>query len=191
MKKQSKPIVTYIKTSLLLYGYALIFSIAAMVFLIDKIPAWVQAIMGILFLAPIVITYFLTGRREGETLYKQSTAGTLTAIHDKAPVKVPLYKMIYHVIGFAAPLILLAVIAGAAHVTVLRGIVAFILMPITVMFLGFGALDLGVATVSVIYIYVPFVILLCLVFCAGFYYSAMKLKRQQGEIESELRSFDN
>lgn len=192
MKKQRKPIATYCISSLLMYGYTFIFSIAALVFLIDKIPAWVQIVMGPLFLAPVVVMYFFMGKKEGEALYKSCTTGTLIDIHDKAPVKVPLYKMVYHVLGFAVPLIILALIAGLARVGAVRGILSFLLMPITVFFIGTGAVDFaaGVGLES-IYIFVPFILAFCVVFCVGFYIGAMKLKRQQGEIESELRSFDN
>ena len=190
MKKQRKPIVTYTLSSVMMYGYCLIFSIAALVFLIDKIPAWVQIIMGLLFLAPIVAMLFLSGRKEGETLYKQTTTGTLTAIHDKTPLKVPVYKCFYHVVGFFVPMTLMTLIAGCAHVTALRGIVAFLLMPITVFFTGTG-IDMTTVGVGILAMYLPFIWALSLVFCGGYWLGAYKLKRQQGAIESELRSFDN
>lgn len=192
MKKQRKPIVTYTLNTLLLYGYTIIFSVAAFIFLMDKIPAWVQIIIGPLFLAPSVIMFFITGRREGEAVYKSYTAGTLTTIHNKEAIRIPLYKSLYHVIGYGVPLIVLAILASATRVAWVRGIVAFIEMPITVFFVGTGALDLNLGVGwEVVYIYVPFILVMCAVFCAGYVFAVYKLKRQQAEIESELRSFDN
>lgn len=192
MKKKRKPIVTYLMSSLFMYGYTFIFSIAAMIFLLDKIPHWLQAVMGIVFLAPVVAMYFLMGKREGEELYKNCAAGTLTKVHDKAPLTIPRYKALYHVIGFAAPTILLALIAGFTGSAGTAGVVAFLFMPVTLFFLGCGIVTLPIDKLyTAIYIFVPAVIILSLIFVAGFLFSIYKQKRQQGEIESELRSFDN
>ena len=174
-----------------MYVYSIIFSVAATVFIIDKIPDWVKIIMGVLFIVPVCALFFITGRKEGESMYREATRGTLTVIHDKTPVKIPAYKCIFHVVGFGAPLIVLTVIAAFAKAAFLRGIVSFILMPATVTFIGLGIIDFETVSLNLLYTYIPVIIIICGVFVFGYMKSVLLLKRRQGEIESELRSFDN
>ncbi len=45
MKKQTKKeIVSYVLSTLFLYGFSLVFSLLSLIFIADKIPKWVQFI---------------------------------------------------------------------------------------------------------------------------------------------------
>lgn len=190
-KKKRKPWQNYLLTSGSMYLFTLIFSVAALVFIADKIPDWVQILMGILFMTPILAMFYLSGKREGEDMYKELSKGAMTQIHDKAPLKVPAYRCIFHTLGYAIPLTLLTIIAACAKVAFLRGILSVILMPVSLIYLGAGVLNFDVITLNLLYIYLPAILLGCLVYCGGYLQSVLLLKRRQGEIESELRSFDN
>lgn len=190
-KKKKKPIAGYLSTTLMMYVYSLIFAIASVVFLIDKIPNWVQIGIGILFSVPIYMLFFLSGKREGEDLYRSVSKSTLAQVHDRAPIKVPAYRCVFHTLGYALPLILLAIIAAATKNAVVRGILAFIMMPVTLVYLGAGVFTYDAVTANVLYIYIPVIVFGCLVYAAGYMKSILIMKKRQGEIETELRSFDN
>ncbi len=190
-KKKRKPWQQYLSTSGMMYVYSLLFSVAAMVFLMDNIPAWVQIIMGILFAVPVYALFYISGKREGEEMYKDISKGTLTTIHDKAPMKVPVYRSVLYTLGYAVPLIVLTLIAAFGRIAIVRGIVSIFLMPATLVYLGAGVLNFDEVTLNLLYIYLPVIVFGCGVYVFGYLKSVLIMRRRQGEIESELRSFDN
>lgn len=52
MKKQTKKeIVSYVLSTLFLYGFSLVFSLLSLIFIADKIPKWVQFVVSFVFIA--------------------------------------------------------------------------------------------------------------------------------------------
>lgn len=190
-KKKNRPIVSYILSSLMMLGFSIVFSLLSLIFALDKIPGWVQFIVSLVFTAPTVYITLVQGRNKGERLYKEYSQTSLRDLHSGNEVKLPLYKCVYHVLGFAVPLIILIVLGFILRNNILQVIPALILFPMTLLFMSVKALNLASVTWVPLVIYIPYVLILSGVFILGYLLRIAALKKQQSDIESELRTFNN
>lgn len=77
-KKERKPIVTYLISSAKMYLYTLIFTFVGFVFVATDLNRILVLVMGIVFIAPVVILNFVSGKKEGEKEYKRLNKSLLT-----------------------------------------------------------------------------------------------------------------
>lgn len=192
MKKETKKeIVRYVLTSLTLYGFALVFSLLSLIFIVDKIPNWVQFIVSFLFIAPTFYISFIQGKSNGEKLFKARAKTSLTDLHAEEAIDLPYHKCVFHVLGFVVPLVLCTVFAVIFKNTVLRIIVYGFEFPMALMFSSVHVMDLSVSSPIMLAAFLPYTLLLAGMFILGYLLSLYRLKRRQADIQSELRMFDN
>lgn len=192
MKKQTKKeIVSYVLSTLFLYGFSLVFSLLSLIFIADKIPKWVQFVVSFVFIAPILYIAYVQGRTQGEKLFKARAKTSLTDLHAEQAICLPYHKCVWHVIGFCVPLVLCTVFAVALKNTVFRLIVLAFEFPVALMFYSVGVIDIAVASPIMFAIFVPYALIVAGIFVLGYLLTLYRLKRRQADIESEIRMFDN
>ncbi len=190
IKKQKA--TKYFITSGLFYLYCLIFSLFSLVFLSDSIPKAVTVIFGFVFMAPIAIVIFFSGKTCGEKDFKETAAeqsdknsNVFTAVKMKYS-NIPLYF-----VSFAAPLIILLILGIALNNAIIHGIVFFLLMPVSLIFNTLGVITVDPITWLSFAVYLPSILLLCGFFVLGYLLRVFKLVNQRRDIASELRMFNN
>ena len=80
-KTNKNEIKRYVLSTLTLYGFSLIFGLLSMIFIIDKIPEWLQFVISFVFVAPTAYISFSQGKAQGEKKFKEKAKTTLTDIH--------------------------------------------------------------------------------------------------------------
>ena len=188
MKKERKPIMEYISTSLSFYVYTIVFSILGLVFLIDTIPPIIVGILGILFMLPVAFMCFHGGMKMGEKEYKKNNTDSLVDVHSAKYTKIAYVKPILSVLPYIIFTLLLNAIGIIFNVHVIHGAMQLIFIPFTLIFKGFGVITLGQIT------WMSFVMVLCHVaitvgaFIFGYFLKSAALRRRASEIVNEIRS---
>lgn len=188
MKKERKPIMEYISTSLSFYIYTIVFSILGLVFLIDTIPPVFVGILGILFLFPVSFMCFHGGMKMGEKEYKKNNTDSLVDVHSAKYTKIDCVKPILCVLPYAIFTLILSVIGIVFNIHLIHGAMQLIFVPFTLIFKGFGVIVLGQIT------WMSFVMVLCHViitigaFILGYFLKSSALRRRASEIVNEIRS---
>ncbi len=192
MKKETKKnVISYLTSTLALYGCALIFSLFSLIFFIDKIPKVVQCIVSFVFMAPTFYMAFAQGRGKGDRLFKAKAKTTLNDIHGEIALEIPYHKCVFHVIGFVLPLTFLFVLATILHSTAVRFVGMLFTFPVALLFSSINVLDTSKVMPSSLAIFLPYIFLLAGTFVMGYIFRVRTLKRQHGNIENEIRMFDN
>lgn len=188
-KKERKPIVTYLLSSLKMYLYTFIFTIVGFVFIATDINRILVLVMGIIFLAPVTILNFTSGKKEGETEYKRLNKTLLTDIHTQSHVQVKLIKSVYHVLGFFASALVLIVLAEIFGWLWLQGVMQIVFTPTTLIFSACGILKVGTLSWLAVLSVMSFVVICCAAFIIGYVTSVNSLRRRATELVSEIRSY--
>lgn len=188
--KKQKPIVEYIISGVWMLVMTLFFSLFAILFMLDVFPAWSRILIGILFVIPQVATHYLNGKKTGEKAFKRDKA---LSTEKNMRLPVPRYhRAIYHVLSFAIPLTVIFLLALILQNLTLRAAVIIVFfMPVTLIFWGMGAVNLDAVSWLNAAVYLPAILLYCGVFIYGYYIGVLRLRRREGAIKSELRSFNN
>lgn len=196
-KKKFNPALRHMIIGGKMILYMLIFSLLASVFLMDTIPFWVRMIAGLVFIIPEAFVIFNMGKGQGEKDYKVETKNSLADIHSLKYTSFNIFKPILSVLTFAIPfliLIILSLILGSFGVhaaLTLRGIVSILFLPISIFFISCGVLNFKVINWYSGMIFIPSILLICAIYIFGYYVMFMKLKKQQRNIENEIRTFNN
>lgn len=190
-KSTRKRIGRYALSSLMLYLFALVFSLLSLIFIVDKIPAWGKFIASFVFIVPVFYISYIQGKMQGEKLFRERASTTLSDIHAEVRLQLPYHYGVFHVLGFAVPLLLLIVFAVIFKNTALRLIVFAFEFPIGLLFSSVKVFDTAVSSPLMLAIFIPYTLLLAGMFVLGFALAMYRLKRRQAEIESEIRMFDN
>lgn len=191
MKKERKPVVEYLISSLVILAVSLIFSIISIVFFADTIPGWVQFLVSFVFIAPIWFLTFTQGKGAGEKLYKKRSETSLNDIHRSVAIDIPYYKCIYHVLVYAVPLLILTILCVILDNVGVHLAVALFIMPITLMFSSINVIAMTNLNFVLLIIYVLYILIISGAFILGFFLKIAALRRQQRDIENELRQFNN
>lgn len=190
MKKEPKNKMTrYILNGGAMLLYSIIFSIIGIIFMVDKIPKIVQLLVGIVFQAPVMIIFFSLGKSEADKDYKIISKNTLNDIHNKKGLEIKWYKSLFYTISYAAPLLLLLILGVIIGNITLRGIVSLVLLPATLFFLGCNTLNFQAINFWSLIMYVPVILIGCGIFIIGYVLKMKIMKKQQAEIENELRTY--
>lgn len=192
MQKETKNnLKSYVFSTVALYGFSLLFSLFSLIFIIDKIPAWVQFAISFLFMAPTFFVAYVQGRTQGEKLFKAHAKTSLRDLHNEEGLYLPWHKCLFHVIGYIVPLFLLYIIAVIAKNQIVRLVAMIFQFPAALAFYGLRVLDLAVVTPLTLAIFLPYTLLVAGTFVGGYVLKIYRLKKQQADIESEIRMFDN
>ncbi|MDE6398116.1 MAG: hypothetical protein K2L51_02235, partial [Clostridiales bacterium] len=93
MKKETKKdIQAYVFSTLMLYGFSLLFSLLSLIFIIDKIPDWLKCVVSFVFMAPVFYLAYIQGKSHGEKLFKARAKTTLSDIHSEEGFELPYYR---------------------------------------------------------------------------------------------------
>ncbi|MCI8488081.1 hypothetical protein [Pumilibacter intestinalis] len=190
-KTKKNEIKRYVLSTLTLYGFSLIFGLLSMIFIIDKIPEWLQFVISFVFVAPTAYISFSQGKAQGEKIFKENAKTTLTDIHSEQALKIPEYKCVFHVIGFIVPLYILLILAVILKNNVLQFIAVIFEFPAALMFSSVGLLDLAKPSAVTLAVFLPYALVIAGLFVLGYILSVLRLKRRHADIKSELRTFDN
>lgn len=174
-----------------MYGFSLIFSLLSLIFIYEKIPNWVQFLISFVFIAPIFYFSFMQGKSSGEKMFKSRAKTTLADIHSGRGINIPYYKCVFHVIGFVVPLYVIFILSVILKNTVLRLVAMIFAFPAALMFSSINVLSLSNVTPITLAIFLPYVLLEAGMFVLGYFLKSYALKRQHGNIENEIRAFDN
>ncbi|MCI8412743.1 MAG: hypothetical protein HFE47_01430 [Clostridia bacterium] len=192
MKKETKKeIGGYVMSNLTILVFSLIFSLLALIFIIDKIPKWLQFVISFVFMAPVFFIVFSQGKNRGERIFKEHAKTTLDNIHGEQAIEIPYHKCVYHVIGFVSLMLIFCVLATALKNTVLRMFVFIFEFPAVLLFSSVGALALDVVTPVTLAIFIPYTLIEAGMFVLGYFFQIRKLRRRHADIENEIRMFDN
>lgn len=188
--KQRKPIAEYFFSGVKMYSMTLLLSLFSMMFLLDVFPAWCRVLMGIVFTAPQFLSHYILGKKAGERAFKEAKA--LAVLNGSPFVKADYGKSVFHVLTFGIPLLIVLILALILKNLTLRAVVIILLfMPVTLFFWGVGALSLDVINWVSAVVFIPAILLYCGAFIYGYIRSILRLRRREGAIKSELRSFNN
>ena len=185
--EKSKVIGRYALSSLSILVFSLLFSVLSLI--LTMVPAWVRIVGSFVFIVPSIMIIFHQGKVQGEKLYKKCSTADLSDIHSEQGIKLPYYKSVYHVIGFVGFMFIMLVLTVAIKNNILQFITMLFEFPMTLLF--WGVLDFTVVSPILFAIFVPYTLILAGTFVGGYVLQAYKLKRQRGDIENELRSYDN
>lgn len=192
MKKETKKeIGEYVLSAVEMLGISLLFSLFALIFLADKIPNAVKFVVGILFSVPIFWTTFTKGKRCGEALFKRSAKTTLSELHEEKGFQIPYYKCIFHVIGYVVPLTVLFVVAICLRSAGVRMAGMIFIFPYTLILYSVHAIDTKIVQPYSLPLFLLYVFAVAGMFIAGYLIGLYRLKRRHGEIENEIRMYDN
>ncbi|MDE7395561.1 MAG: hypothetical protein K2M95_05550 [Clostridiales bacterium] len=192
MKKETKKALKgYLATAGVLYLFSFVLSIFSVIFILDKIPKWIQFIVSFLFMAPLFYLAFANGLASGEKMYKENAQVALGDLHGEKSVSLPYYKCIYHVLGFVLPLCLLFTVAILAKVQVLKVIGCGFVFPVVLLFSSINVISAAKVALIDLAVVLPYILVLAGTFIFGYIFKAWRLKKQRAELQSELRSFDN
>ena len=189
--ERKSAIKDYASTTGMLYLFSLMLSMFSVVFIIDAVPKWIRFLVSFLFLAPLFYLAFYQGLTSGEKLYKKAAKSVLGDLHGMKQVHAPYYKCIYYVIGYVLPLWIVFIVATITKLTLVRFIGLAFTFPIMLLFSSVKVLDLGAVKPVDLAVFLPYVLVLAGVFAIGFVLKVQRLKKQQADIQSELRSFNN
>lgn len=177
-----------------MYLFTVIFSIFGIIFLMPTIPAIAKILLGIVFTAPVCIVQFTKGKNAGEKEYKLKNRTTLSDIHTQSIANVNPFKSLVLVAPFLGSSILFTVIAVAAKVKWLEGIMLVLFAPVTMIFQGIGLIDFSgenpqVTWFSVLAISI-FAVVVSIAYVAGYFYGVYLLKKRSVELINEIRSYE-
>lgn len=179
----------YIFIPLQLYGVTLIFSLLSMLFLLDGFPAWSRILLGAVFVIPQLVSNFLIGKRVGERAFKRNKSSDANGRLLSAPCY---EKAIIYLLPYMVPLVLVLLLSLIIKNLTLRAIVIIgFLMPVTLLFSGMGAVGIDYLGWSDAAVFLPAILLYGAAFIYGYISRDKFLRRREGAIRSELRSFDN
>ena len=188
-KKERKPIVTYLLSSAKMYLYTLIFTFVGFVFVAADLNRIVVLIMGIVFIAPVIILNYVSGKKEGETEYKKLNKSLLTDVHKQTHFKVKTIKSVYHVLGFFVLSLVLILVAELCRWQSLQGAMLILFTPTTLIFKACGILDISVLSWFAMLPTMIYVVICCASFIIGYVLTVSKLRRRDTELVSEIRSY--
>lgn len=188
-KKERKPIVTYLLSSAKMYIYTLIFTFVGFVFITTDLNRILVLVMGIIFLAPVTILNFTSGKKEGETEYKRLNKTLLTDVHTQTHVNVKLVKSVFHVLGYFVSAFVLILIAELCGWLWLQGALQILFTPTTLIFSACGILSVGKLSWLSMLSVMSFVVICCAAFILGYVLGVNALRRRSTELVSEIRSY--
>ncbi len=192
MKKETKREVKRCLTSVFfLYVFSLLFSLFSLIFIIDKIPNPIKFILSFVFMAPVFLFAYIQGKSNGEKLFKENVHPALDDLHDAKEIKIPYYRCVYHVLGYVVPLLIIFVAAVITKSRATRLVGFAFTFPVVLLFSSVHVIDFAVVTPVTLAVAVPYVLLVGGAFVLGYVLRAHRLKAQHGNIQSELRSFNN
>lgn len=187
---ERKPIVEYLLSSGGMYVYTVVFSIFGVIFIIDAIPGWAKILLGIVFLAPVIILNFHRGKTSGEKAYKLKNKTILSDIHSQKITYVNPFVSILHTLPYFLSAILLTVLGVAAKQQWLQGIMQLLFIPSTLIFMGSGIMQLGTLTWFSVLSVGIFAFLVSAAFVSGYFLSIAMLKNRASELVNEIRSYE-
>ena len=190
-KETKRNIGNYAVSSLAIYGFSLIFGLLSMIFIIESIPVWIRFIVSFVFIAPTAYIVFARGKTQGEKLFKSYAKTTLSDIHSEQSLNLPVYKSVFHILGFIVPIIILLILSVIIKNNVLQFMAVVFEFPLALMFMSVGALSLAIPSWKTLVVFIPYTLLLAGLFILGYVLSVYRLKRRHADIKSELRTFDN
>lgn len=192
MKKETKKALKeYLATSGILYLFSLVLSLFSVIFILDKIPKWIQFIVSFFFMAPLFYLAFVNGLSSGEKMYKENAQVALGDLHSAQSMSLPYYKCIFHVLGYVVPLCLLFTVATLAKVQVLKVVGCGFIFPVVLLFSSINVISAAKVSLLDLAVILPYIVLLAGVFVFGYLLKAWRLKKQHAQLQGELRSFDN
>ena len=188
-KKERKPIVTYLISSAKMYLYTLIFTFVGFVFVATDLNRILVLVMGIVFIAPVIILNFISGKKEGDKEYKRLNKSLLTDVHKQTHFQVKTIKSVFHVLGFFLSALVLILIAELCRWQWLQGAMLILFTPTTLIFKACGILDISILSWFAVLPTMIYVVLCCASFILGYVISVSTLRRRDTELVSEIRSY--
>lgn len=189
---ERKPIIEYLLTSGGMYLYSVMFSIFGIIFIMDQIPGFVKILLGIVFIAPVVIVEFQKGKFAGEKEYKIKNKLILSDIHSKKTIKINFFKSLLYVLPFVVSALLFTVLGIVLKQQWLQGAMLLIFLPMTLVFTGAGLIKFEAGFISwysLLSVGLS-VVIVSAGFIAGYVYSVRSLKNRAIEIVNEIRSYE-
>lgn len=177
-------------TSGSMYLYTIVFSIFGLIFIIDVIPWWVKILIGIAFLAPIIIVLFQKGKTAGETAHKLKNKTILSDIHSQKIEKVNIFISFLNVAPFLLSSVLLTLIAIVSRQQWLQGFMILLFVPTTLIFSGAGILDMNIISWFSLLSVSIFAVLASAAYIIGYIIGVQLLKNRSTELVNEIRSYE-
>lgn len=171
--------------------YSVMFSIFGIIFIMDQIPGFVKILLGIVFIAPVVIVEFQKGKFAGEKEYKLKNKLILSDIHSKKTIKINFFKSLLYVLPFVVSALLFTVLGIVLKQQWLQGAMLLIL-PMALVFTGAGLIKFEAGFISwysLLSVGLS-VVIVSAGFIAGYVYSVRSLKNRAIEIVNEIRSYE-
>ena len=181
----------YAMTHILIYGISLLFSLLSLIFIVDKIPSWVQFLVSFVFMAPVFYMSFMRGKEQGERIFKENAKTTLDNLHSEEAIVLPYRKCIFHVLYYVIPLFIVTILTVTVRKTALRLIVFALTFPVVLLFSSVGAYDTKTCSPVLAAFVLPYVLLVAGTFVLGYILQIVRSKRRHAAIENEIRMFDN
>lgn len=188
--KERKPIVDYLMTSGKMLLFTVMFAFASFLFIGVEIHNLILLLMGALFIAPIVVLNFTSGKKAGEAEYKKLNKTLLSDVHTQRAVDVKLVKAVYGVLPYFALTVLSSLAAEIFGWLWLQGSMQILFAPTTLVFIGCGIYKTGTLTWLAFLSNFLYALLACGAYVFSYVVAVKKLRRRSAELVSEIRSYN-
>lgn len=191
MEKNKKNLKDYVLCTLTMILFTVVFSLTGLIFLAIE-HTWVHITVGLLFMVPTVLICYLQGKSRGELVYRQNSKNTLADIHRQQPTKIPYHRCAFYLAGYFGFYLLFILVTVISRNHIMQLITSMLMFQPALFFYGVGFYNMAVVVSwKLIVVFLPYILLNCGGFAFGFFRNIQKLRRQQSDIEGEIRMFNN
>lgn len=186
--KYHKPFVEYLLSSTFAFGYALLFDIFGIAFIIDSLNPIFVVIMSIALIIPVSTLMYVNGKNAGIKDFKQVNTNRINNANKYAVNKVSPYKALLHMSFFILLPLILVIVAQFLPGPQLQAVICLLFIQATTLLKGFGIynfMELSWWSVLSTAIY-----LLCTagVFIVSYAIQVVRLRNNATEIVNEIRN---
>jgi len=125
-----------------MYVYALIFAMFGAFFIYVPVEGLIHFLLGVAFMAPVLIVYFFEGMKSGDREFKKLNYKKLNNSERENIRQVSLFKAWIYVIPFLCVAVVLALLAFITDVQIIKLATAVIFLPATKMCQSFNLLPI-------------------------------------------------